>query len=250
MNTLFVGQSLLKLKTVASTNDYVADMIKNSVVHEGTIVAADIQTNGKGQRGNIWRSEPYKNLTFSLVLYPNFLDATDHFYLNKAITIGIKRFVDRKVFDEVKIKWPNDVYLNELKIGGVLIENTLKGKRIGASIVGIGLNVNQEIFANDVPNPTSLKLETGVFSNLDFALEELAGEIEATYLKIKQNKKSLDDEFNKSLLGLNEWRSYKVKNKKLQLKAIGVDEYGKLITIDEDGNEHLFDFKEIEFMHT
>lgn len=249
MKTLFIGQSLLKLRTVDSTNKYAQELLKTSPVHEGTIVSSDVQTNGRGQRGNEWKSESYKNLTISIVLYPSFLSADEHFYLNKAVTVGIQRFLKDKVFDDVKIKWPNDVYVNDLKIGGVLIENTLKGRRIGSSVVGIGLNVNQEIFHGSLLNPTSMKLETGQFFNLDFCLEELAGCIETAYLKIRNNTKALDEEYLNTLYKLNEYENYLVENEKLQLKITGVDSYGKLITKDQNGQSRSFDFKEIQFIH-
>lgn len=248
MKTLFVGQSLLHLKTIDSTNSYAQELLKVANVHEGTIIKADEQTAGRGQRGNNWYSQPGLNLTFSLVLHPNFIAAKNQFFLNKIVTLGIRNFLETKLKSSIYIKWPNDIYVENKKICGILIENSLKGNKIESSVIGIGLNVNQDVFTDSLTQATSLKLENGLDYSLDDCLEELAKYLEASYLKAKRDNRYIDDEFYKAMYRLEEFHDYSIGNKKLRLKITGVDSIGRLCTISESGEEQFFNFKEISFM--
>jgi len=155
---LFVGQNLVTLTEVDSTNNFLKQTLANSTpLTEGTVIMAESQYAGRGQQQNKWHSEPGKNLTISILLKPAFLPVTQQFNLNLAISVGIINALIPVLGTGVKIKWPNDVYFNDKKLGGVLIENIIQGQIIKNSIVGIGLNVNQTEFADWVPNPTSVK---------------------------------------------------------------------------------------------
>ena len=155
MNPLFIGRNVIKLDTVDSTNRYANDLLNcnfndGSVkkIYDGTVVLARTQRSGKGRRGNNWESEPCKNLTFSIILYPGFLKASDQFRLNKVISLGIYDHVrsiimqhDEKCDRTVSIKWPNDIYAGSDKISGILLENAIRQDKISHSIIGIGLNI-------------------------------------------------------------------------------------------------------------
>ena len=138
---------LIVLDETDSTNRYISQLCNNpqKAVAELTTVSAEFQTAGKGQRGNSWEAEKEKNLLFSFVLYPTFLEARCQFILSQIISLSIKEELDRWS-DEITIKWPNDIYWNDRKLGGILIENVVQGAVIKASILGVGLNINQKIF--------------------------------------------------------------------------------------------------------
>ena len=149
---------LVALDETASTNQYLSQLCNQlqESVAELTTVTAEFQTAGKGQRGNTWEAEEGKNLLFSFVLYPSFLEARRQFILSQIVSLAIKEELSRWS-DEITIKWPNDIYWKDKKICGILIENDLSGHHIRRSIAGIGININQEVFNSDAPNPFSLK---------------------------------------------------------------------------------------------
>src|ERR1700741_5411456 len=160
METLFIGQNLVQLDAVASTNTYAMQLLKDVKVIEGTVITAENQTEGKGQRGNTWKAEPSMNLTFSVVLFPDFLSSSDHFYLSKITALALYDSLS-ELFDpsqhDIKIKWPNDILVNEEKIAGILIENVFRLGKLQQSVVGVGLNVNQEDFSALKNRATSVK---------------------------------------------------------------------------------------------
>ena len=143
-NTLFIGKKIVYLPNCHSTNDSALSILGSNDVFEGTTIITSRQTSGKGQKGNRWQSEPGKNLTFSIILKPGFLDVKQQFKLNFAVSLGIFDFLSSFFKSHVKIKWPNDIYYKDSKIAGILIENSIRSMKMQHSIVGVGLNVNQE----------------------------------------------------------------------------------------------------------
>lgn len=154
----------------------------NSALHRdanhGDALMAMEQTAGRGQRGNSWEAEPGRNITLSLMLRPEKLPATRQFEVSEAVALGVTDLLDSLGIDDVKVKWPNDIYAGDRKICGILIENTLAGSMITRSIAGIGLNVNQTVFRSDAPNPVSLKQITGH----DYDIAALAAQMIACIL--------------------------------------------------------------------
>lgn len=167
------------LDTCTSTNSELAGRLD---APSGYALATRCQTAGRGQRGNTWEAEPGANLTFSLLLRPQAIAAARQFELSMIVSLAIVDTVDA-LFAEAgsplraEIKWPNDIYVSDRKICGILIENTLTGSRIDRSIAGIGLNVNQTRFVSDAPNPASLRGLTGHAYDLDPLLRRLCGNI-------------------------------------------------------------------------
>ncbi|RYG09111.1 MAG: biotin--[acetyl-CoA-carboxylase] ligase, partial [Chitinophagaceae bacterium] len=146
-STLFVGQNLIKLSAVDSTNNFLKNLVSNSEpLPEGTVIMADDQYAGRGQQNNVWKAEPGKNLTFSLLLRPTFLRLNQQFLLNMAVSIAVNDVLGGLLGSTVSIKWPNDIYFRNLKMGGMLIENNIVGNGIKTAIIGIGSNVNQQNF--------------------------------------------------------------------------------------------------------
>lgn len=171
---------IIKLESVESTNSYI--MEHSSQMFHATVVSTYNQTSGRGQRGNSWESEPYKNLTFSLFITPQNILARQQFYISEIVSIAIVSVLRRYILNQsVTIKWPNDIYVNDSKICGILIENTISGQSIYRSIIGIGINVNQRDFKSDAPNPISLIHFINKEISLDTILEEVTNEIFHTF---------------------------------------------------------------------
>ena len=146
------------LKQTDSTNRYLISMCeeKQDKLDPFTVVMSDYQTAGKGQRGNSWESEAGANLTFSFVVYPSFIAAKRQFIISQIVSLGIVNALKNYEKEGFSIKWPNDIYYHDKKICGMLIEVYLDGMDLGRCVCGIGLNVNQDTFHSDAPNPVSL----------------------------------------------------------------------------------------------
>jgi BirA family transcriptional regulator, biotin operon repressor / biotin---[acetyl-CoA-carboxylase] ligase len=244
--TLFVGKELVHLPTCQSTNDTMARMIQNQDLNEGLIVITEDQTHGKGQRGNIWKSRKGENLTFSLYLKPHFLDISQQFYLNACISLGIYHALYEYVSEAVKIKWPNDIFLYQNKMGGILIENNLRGSQIEHSIIGIGLNVNQKDF--DFPSATSLSNVIGQNIDKEELLVQLAKHIEAQFLKLKKLKlRELKEAYMEKLFGWREVRKFEDKKGVFEGEITGIDEFGRL-ELWGRGKKIVYDLKEVVFL--
>ena len=154
---MIIGSNLLFFENLPSTNTHAADLLKKNNLPEGTIVYTNYQSAGRGYSGNRWESEDGKNLLISIVLFPSFIKPEDQFYISMAVSLGICDFLKRYIPD-CSIKWPNDIYVNNDKIAGILIESSITGNKIEYTIAGIGLNINQEKFISDAPNPVSLRI--------------------------------------------------------------------------------------------
>lgn len=230
MPTLFTGNNTIRLPIVESTNAYAQDLARQLKVPEGTVVITDNQTLGRGQRGNSWFCEPGKNLTFSLILYPPDLAADNQFVLTQLVSLAIADYVKSEYSkpDEVKIKWPNDIYVGNKKIAGILIENSLRGNLLSNSIIGIGLNINQLDFGE--LKATSLALLTAKNFDLNASLEKVCSAIEARYLQwINKKQLILNAEYQKNLYLIQEPASFEIENRKVDGKIIGVNKSGKLL---------------------
>lgn len=244
--TLFIGKNAIYLPSCHSTNDIAAEIIQNKKAFDGTIVITSDQTAGRGQRGNAWVTLPNQNITASIILKPDFLNINQQFRLNIAISLGIFEFLCKYLAKDLSVKWPNDIYIGNRKMGGVLIENAIAGQRISFSIIGIGLNINQLEFLND--RAISLRLATGKDEfDIEKLLEQLCACIEKYYLQLKaghfelQKKKYLE-----RLFRFGETHQYVQNGNKFLGKIIDVAETGHLII--EVGEEiKWFDFKEVSF---
>lgn len=181
-NTLFIGKVYHRFDELPSTNDRALEMLAKSKPPEGTVLRADSQTAGRGQFGSRWESAAGQNLLLSVILYPHWLAVQDQFYLSMAVALALHDSVGHP---DCRIKWPNDLYLLGKKTAGILIQNSLVSNHLQTSVVGIGLNVNQQQFAPSLPNPTSLNL----FFCRDFDPEALMAtlfsNLEQRYLQLK-----------------------------------------------------------------
>lgn len=244
MERLFLlGNRIIQLEEIDSTNTYLQGIANKHDSHEGLVVVAKSQIVGKGQRGNVWQTEQGKNLTFSLLLKPN-IKIDEQFLLSQLVALGVADFLKTLTSLSVQIKWPNDILLNGKKVAGILIENTLTSQLIGNCIVGIGLNVNQEHF-DDLPFATSLKKELKQTFDLDKLLTELLTCIEVRYLQLKSGKIALlQQHYLGNLLGYDQPLQYQIADQTLIGVIKGVSKMGKL-QLQINLQLHEFDLKEV-----
>jgi len=173
---------IISLEEVDSTNNYAKLLLSKEEVKEGTLIRTRFQTTGRGQHQNRWESERDANLTFSLLLHPYVLPADEPFFLSQITALGVVDFLSSSYeLENLSIKWPNDIYWKDKKIGGILIENLLSGQLIAHSILGVGVNINQTVFGGDVPNPVSVKQITGNDHDLETAYQKIRDCILARY---------------------------------------------------------------------
>ncbi|GEO03077.1 biotin--[acetyl-CoA-carboxylase] ligase [Adhaeribacter aerolatus] len=245
-NTLFTGKQVIYLPQCDSTNRFAQNLINKNEATEGTVVITDRQTHGQGQRGNTWEAEPGKNITLSLILKPQFLAAQYQFNLNICISLAVLNFAQAYLPPLLKLKWPNDLYYGNKKIGGILIQNSLYGQLIQHAVVGIGLNINQHLFT--APAASSFAQITGKTFDLRSLIERLLEFIEARYLQLKAGKAALlRFEYLQNLYRYQEEHTYQVGGQLVSGTIIGVDDAGRLCL--HVGQEvQYFNLKEISFI--
>jgi len=240
--------NIIRLKTVDSTNNY-AKAIMDELYPKPFIVIADEQTRGRGQQGNSWHSETGKNLLFSMGLFPANLRADEQFMLNKLVSLAVYWFVYKYAGEQTAIKWPNDILAGRNKIAGILIENFISAERLNKSIVGIGININQTEFPEDLPRAVSLKMLDKKNYHPADCLNEFIALFESLLRMLQKSSFSqLDKAYTDALYGFNKVLPYRYKNETIEAVIKGVDVYGRLILSCEDNKELCCNFKEIEFL--
>jgi BirA family transcriptional regulator, biotin operon repressor / biotin---[acetyl-CoA-carboxylase] ligase len=243
--TLFLGKNMIFVPECHSTNDLALQLSQTPNWMDGTLFITDNQTAGRGQRGNIWLTEPGKNLTFSFLLKPR-LPVIEQFYLTLFVSLGIRDYVTSRVTQKVQIKWPNDVIVDNKKLGGILIENQLAGNSIASSVIGIGLNINQREFP--LPTATSMSCLSDQSFILDNELDLLLASLERRYLQLKERKlEQLRNDYLSALFRMNELHDYELRTKRFKGKIMGVDALGRL-QVEIDNAIKVFDNKEIQYV--
>ncbi|KAA6329926.1 Bifunctional ligase/repressor BirA [termite gut metagenome] len=247
---------LIHLKETDSTLRYLnmlceQDNQDNHHIQEFTTVISDFQTAGKGQRGNSWESEKGKNLLFSFVFYPDFLEVRKQFLLSQLISVSIKEELEAEHADGFSIKWPNDIYWKDKKICGILIENNLIGSKIERSIAGIGININQKKFYSSAPNPVSL-----------IQITENRHEIEILPLLINiinrciyyyglfrhGDTDTVTKRYRLSLYRKDGFYPYRDEDGAFKARILRVKPEGVLVLADEAGKEREYTFKEVSYL--
>lgn len=243
---------IVKIDSLESTNKY-CEALDLTKVEDFTCYWALEQTAGIGQRGNHWHSAPGLNLTFSLVLHPTFLPADHQFKLTETLSLAILDLLNTVVCRRLgrqhlplttTIKWPNDIYVDNRKICGTLVSTRLNGNAITSAVCGIGLNVNQTVFPQEVPNPTSLSLLTGHVYDLESLLQQLLGCIEVRYNALKAGVDP-ESEYLGYLMNLGIPARYRYKEKEITATITGVDPHGRLLLTATDGGSLCCSIKEI-----
>ena len=236
------------LEQIDSTNAYLQRKQSECDIRNW-VVSADEQTAGKGMGSNGWESEVGKNLTFSLAVDMGFLPAERQFLLSEAVPLGIIEVLDKMLpAEKLSIKWPNDIYFENRKLSGILINSTIKSNMMDISIIGIGLNVNQMQFQDWPTHPISLKMITGKDFDLPQLLERIAEHILLKVEQLKSNPTSIEQDYLKRLFRYHTWADYEVEGKTLRLFMTGIDAFGRLQLVDEQQELHCYEIKQIKFL--
>jgi BirA family transcriptional regulator, biotin operon repressor / biotin---[acetyl-CoA-carboxylase] ligase len=250
INTVFIGKVAFCLNSVDSTNKYAHELISKINPIEGTVIRAEEQYAGRGQFGSEWESKPGENITISIILCPKFLLVKHQFYLNAAIALGVYDFVNELCPSAaLSIKWPNDMYIGDKKVAGLLIENILRGIYLDKTIVGIGININQSVFDPNLPNPTSLCLETQKKFEINDLLLQLYAHLERQYFRLQKGSLTeILQDYHKCLFGTNLNRKYKLSDGSIiEAEIVGVEENGRLL-VKHNQTIRSFDLKEISVL--
>ena len=239
---------VLQHPMLASTNTHLINLLASGEpLEEFTVVSTEEQTSGRGQGTNLWSSQGGKNLTFSLLLFPD-IDAKDHFFLNMCVSLGIRDTVE-KYTDDVGVKWPNDIYVDDDKICGILIESSIQGGRILRCVAGIGLNVNQQEFESWIPNPTSIRNASGEEADLHQVLDETVRNIHRYYTLLKQGRlPEIKQQYLAHMWRKDREAEYQDANGRFTGTIRGCDEMGCLQIERPDGTLSTYAFREVSFL--
>jgi len=252
-----IGKTILELDRVDSTNGYANRLFSGEGLEEGTVIWAHEQYAGRGQQFHQWISEPGRNLTFTVVLKPGFLKPDQQFQLNKAVSLAVLDFIRNSLADsatpistqEISIKWPNDIYIGNEKVGGILIEHKIMGISIESSLAGIGININQAQFSSELPNPVSLIQILGTEINLKSALANICKRLDVRYKTLRTKGSGLlDRDYSGALLGFGQWRNFTCNGEILEGKVGGVDDLGRLLMEIRNGKVMCFNHGEVEYL--
>lgn len=248
---MFSYRKIYQLAKTDSTNKYMAALIKKNKQPNGSVVHAAEQFEGKGQGSNKWESEAGKNLTFSMLYYPENLIATKQFYISKTIALTCCAFIEETLNHNfpVTIKWPNDIYIGNMKVGGVLIENNIRFNTIQSSIIGVGLNINQKKFPNHLPNAISLYQLLLHESEIPELLDKLLQKTNV-FFNILHNGQyyEIDKLYLNKLFRFGEIKKYKDKKGVFTGKVVDVEESGALVIETTNNEVRKYYFKEVEYI--
>jgi len=257
LQTLFTGRQITVLKTVNSTNSYMSLLLAQQDLPEGTVVVSGQQTEGRGQAEERWLSEEGKNLLMSVVFYPSFVSPQNLFRMSKTFALAVVDFLctlkSLQGKDTIKIKWPNDIYYGDKKLCGLLIENSIRNPHVNHTILGVGLNVNQENFPPSLANPVSLKNILGADQDINECIYDLCNSLESRYLQLKDGHgEKIDEDYLSALYRFGEFYEYENMHEnnreKFRAKITAIEDDGKIFLKRENGLIEKFDFKEVRFV--
>ncbi|MBC8033495.1 MAG: biotin--[acetyl-CoA-carboxylase] ligase [Chitinophagaceae bacterium] len=234
------------LQSVESTNNYAIGMVHEGMAKHGNCWLAMEQTAGKGQRGKTWKTSKAENIVLSAVIEPSLIPLSHQFLLSMAIALGCFDFFKYYAGDETRIKWPNDIYWRDRKAGGILIENVIKASNWQFAVAGMGININQTIFAEDLKNPVSLKQITGKTFDIIELSKELCTWIDTRYNALSAGTAGTIQAYNDVLFKRDEKVRLKVETAVFETEIRRVSAEGKLITFDT--LERAFDVGDITWM--
>ncbi|MFV8224819.1 biotin--[acetyl-CoA-carboxylase] ligase [Christiangramia aquimixticola] len=241
---------IIKVDAIDSTNSFVRKFYEGASDFSPVCVRAIHQTAGRGQRGSNWEVKPGQNLTFSILYPQSQLEISKYFLLSASISLAILKVFRQLNIPQLKVKWPNDIMSSKKKVGGILIENIIKNDGIAASIIGVGINVNQTEFHN-LPQASSLKLATGNSYDLDEILEILIPEIDTALSRLSTTSEEiLLKKYQENMFMLDKVTVFQKPNSdKLNGIIKGVTPDGKLLLKTEDDKLEEFGLKEIQLLY-
>ncbi|MFN5620870.1 MAG: biotin--[acetyl-CoA-carboxylase] ligase [Flavobacteriales bacterium] len=238
----------LWLDETDSTNAEAMRLLKRSKPAEGTCIAAQFQTEGRGQRSNAWSSRPRENLLVSFILYPPLAISGAPFLLSKTAALAVRETLQHFTTEEVHIKWPNDVLIGRKKAAGILIENQWMGSQWHAAVVGIGLNVNQTIFS--VEHATSLRASGADALAPETVLTELQTRLSHHYHRLcKGESQAISGQYHDRLFGKENNHSYETLEGPIEAKVLRVLDDGRIEMVTGQGNTRLYDLSELRLIY-
>lgn len=238
--------NIINITECDSTNAVLQRLVIEKGLEEGTVICTDFQTKGRGQLTNVWEAEKGKNILCSILLRPTNLPIKQQFLISQAISVAIVDVLN-SYSDGFSIKWPNDIYYKEDKIAGILIENNLTSAGISTCIIGLGLNVNQETFISDAPNPISLFNILGKEISVESLLKSILERFDKVYSLVYSNVELLRENYFNNLLFNGQVREYADANGKFIGKIVDVRNDGHLIIEDMEHYKRRYAFKEVAF---
>lgn len=241
---------LIYFEEIPSTNTKLKEMVQGESLEEYSVVEAGFQTAGRGQKGNFWEAKAKENLTFSVLLKPTFVPIEKQFILSQIVSLALKHTLDIYL-DNITIKWPNDIYYKDSKICGILIENLLDGRIIKDTIVGIGLNINQEKFESNAPNPISVLQVIGKEVDINIVRNTFLQNLSMLYetIRLKSSWIKIQDQYFDSLYRRNGVFEFEDIEGSFLASIHHVDDEGFLfLKIEESCLLKKYAFKEVKYI--
>lgn len=236
---------------LSETNSTMSELRKSCYLnsqHAFELLTADFQTAGHGQKGTTWEADKGANLLFGFVFHPSFLPASQQFYLSEALALAVRSAL-AVYTDDVKVKWPNDVYWYEKKICGMLLEHTLSGNTIATTLTGVGINVNQQCFHGDAPNPVSLCQIVGHEVDRGTVLSDVIRAFVWRYDLIREGKTAeVHKEYGQYLYRSEGFHTFKDGEGVFQARIVSISPMGMLTLQKENGTQRSYAFKEVAFV--
>ena len=238
--------------SIGSTNTYLRELNGGDPDYDYEVAVASFQTAGRGQKGNTWESEAGKNLLFSILAHPQGIKVQEQFYISEAIALAVSdsviAFIGPEYADGVSVKWSNDVYWKDFKMAGILIENTLQGDRILDTVAGVGLDVNQEVFVSDAPNPISMRNITGREFDIDALLNDIVERF-INYMELPDDKRQEVDKLYRNRLYRREgYHEFRDENGIFKACIEGIRPDGCLMLQTRSSEHRVYEFKQVQFI--
>ena len=247
-NVNWIGKVCFFEAETESTNDLLHKLVKEKKVPSGAVLYTDYQSRGKGQRGSTWLGNKGENIAMSIYLNELQLSHNQSFKLNQIVSLSVVEALSNELDKSVLIKWPNDIYYKNKKLGGILIELSSQGSIVFDAILGIGININQIIFPKGLLNPSSLRLIDGINRNRKYIMEAICRRLEHWYtVMMNDTEESLHGAYLNKLLGYGEERYFEIGGIKTKATLLGIGERG-LLKLAVEGNIRFFDLKEVRFV--
>ena len=237
------GKQVFKLNTVDSTNNYAANLLKDGIIENGAVVMADFQTNGRGQRNNVWHSDPGMNLCASFVYLPANLALSDLMTINWWVSLSVIDLLN-KFSVKASIKWPNDIFVEDLKVGGLLIETVNQGTQVKSIIIGVGINVNQLDF--NTIQATSIKKTNRIHNSIEDVLWSLCDSLTSNVPLLNQ-RDMLKSSYEAHLFRVGVKQEFLIAEQAVFGEIQGVGSLGQL-KVRIDNQDQLFDHGQIKFI--
>ena len=246
---MIIGKKVIENDITGSTNQLAERLLGTDYLPEGTVITASYQTAGKGHGSNAWLSEKGKNLLMSVILRPSYLEAGEQFLISMFVSLGIRdMLMEATEGIDVKIKWPNDILAGEKKIAGILIQNAVSGRYLAHSIIGIGLNINQDSFPKEAGEAVSLKMLTSRQHELIACREHLFRSLDKRLMMVTVAPDKLIEDYLGSLYRYRKMADYVINEKRVEAMITGVDEFGRLCLAGKGGEEFICDIKDIKYL--